>query len=292
MILAQRLNPRVAWGEKKIHIMLGFLLFENKLQKLTGQTILITGASSGIGKACAEVMVANGARLILNARRVSRLESISKDLRNRFGAEVCICPFDVRRYEEVKLGLEALPSEWRAIDILINNAGLGRGWNKIYQGNVGDWDETIDCNLKGLLYVTRLVLPEMVKRGKGHVVNIASISGIETYAYDAVYCASKAAVRALTDAVKKDLLGTPIRVTAVSPGMVRTEFPEVRHYGRSESAVKAYEGYTPLEPVDVAEAVLFATTRPSYVNINEIVMMSVDQAGPTLINLRDNSLMS
>lgn len=259
------------------------------MQQLAGQTVLITGASSGIGKACAEVMAASEARLILNARRASRLESISKDLRSRFGAMVYICPFDVRRYEEVKLGLKALPPEWRAIDILINNAGVGRGWTKIHEGSIDDWDETIDCNVKGLLYVTRLVLPEMVKRGKGHVVNIASISGIETYANDAVYCASKAAVRVLSDAFKKDLLGTPIRVTTISPGMVRTEFQEVRHHGRKEPAARAYRGYKPLEAEDVAETVLFAATRPSHVNINEIVMMSVDQASPTLISVRGNS---
>jgi len=262
---------------------------QQQQQQLIGQTVLITGASSGIGKACAEVMAASGAKLILNARRVSRLESISKDLKNRFGASVYICPFDVRKYKEVKLGLESLPSEWRAIDILINNAGVGRGWNKMYEGDVDDWDETIDCNVKGLLYVTRTVLPEMVKRGKGHVVNIASISGIETYANDAVYCASKAAVRAMTDALKKDLLGTSIRVTAISPGMVRTEFAEVRNHGKKEATAEAYRGYTPLEPEDVAETILFAATatRPSHVNINEIVMMSIDQAGPTLMNFRN-----
>jgi 3-hydroxy acid dehydrogenase / malonic semialdehyde reductase len=258
-------------------------------QTLIGETVLITGASSGIGEACAEVMAASGARLILSARRVSRLESISKDLETRFGAKVYICPFDVRSYDEVKLALETLPSEWKKIDILINNAGVGKGWSKMYDGDIDDWDETIDCNVKGVMYVTRIVLPEMVRSGKGHVVNIASISGIETYPNDAVYCASKAAVRALTDALKKDLLGTPIRVTAISPGMVRTEFANVRHHGRADAGSQSYQGYTPLEPVDVAEVVLFAATRPSHVNINEIVMMPVDQASPTLMNLRDTS---
>jgi NADP-dependent 3-hydroxy acid dehydrogenase YdfG len=234
-------------------------------------------------------MAMSGSKLILSARRVSRLESISKDLTSRFGAAVYVCPFDVRRYHEVELGLDSLPSEWRAIDILINSAGVARGWSKIHEGNADDWDEIIDCNVKGLLYVTRLVLAGMVKRGKGHVINIASISGIETYANDAVYCASKAAVRVLSDALKKELLGTPIRVTAISPGMVRTGFQEVRHRGRKEPAAQAYQGYTPLEPVDVAEAALFVITRPSHVNINEIVMMPVDQASPISINLRGNS---
>ena len=255
---------------------------------LLGQTVLITGASGGIGAACAEIMAANKARLILCARRVSKLETLSEDLKKRFGIEVFVNPFDVRKYEEVKSRLEKLPKEWQHVDVLINNAGLGRGWGKLYEGLPGDWDETIDTNLKGLLYVTKLVLPRMVQRKKGHIVNIASISGIETYPNDAVYIASKAAVRALTGALKKDLLGTPIRVTAISPGMVETDFPTVRHRGNRKLAEAAFRGYTPLRAVDVAEAVLFAVTRPSHVNLSEIVMMSVDQAGPTMMNIRDS----
>jgi 3-hydroxy acid dehydrogenase / malonic semialdehyde reductase len=231
-------------------------------------------------------MAANGFRLILSARRVSRLESAAKDFRNRSDAQVYVCPFDVRRYNEVKLRLGALPPEWKQVDILINSAGVGRGWNRIYEGSIDDWDETIDCNVKGLLYVTRLILPGMIKRGKGHIINIASISGIEAYANDAVYCASKAAVRMLFDALKRELLGTPIRVTTVSPGMVRTEFQQVRHHGKVEPAAQAYQGYTPLEPIDVAQIILFAATRPSRVNINEIVVMPTDQAGPTLISFQ------
>ena len=257
-----------------------------KLRRLGLQTVLITGASSGIGRACAEVMAANGFRLILSARRASRLESISKDLRDRFDVPVHVCPFDVRSFDEVKLRLGALPPQWKRVDILINSAGVGRGWGRIQEGNINDWNETIDCNVKGLLYVTRLVLPGMIKRDKGHVVNIASISGIEAYANDAVYCASKAAVRMLSDALKRDLLGTRIRVTTISPGMVRTEFQKVRHHGRTEPAAQAYQGYTPLEPDDVAQIVLFAVTRPSRVNINEVVVMPTDQASPTLISLR------
>ena len=253
--------------------------------QLEGQTVLITGASSGIGEACALLMAENGARVVLNARRAQRLKEMRDQLKKRFRARVFMCPFDVRKFGEVKKRLESLPSPWRDIDILVNNAGLARGWDKFHKESVGDWEDVIDTNLKGLMYVTSLVLAGMVKRGKGHIVNIASISGIETYANDAAYCASKAAVRALTDALKKDLLGTPVRATAVSPGLVRTEFFRVRFDGDEERASEVYKGFVPLEPRDVAEAVLFAVTRSPHVNINEIVVMSVDQASPTQVNL-------
>lgn len=258
------------------------------MQSLAGQTVLITGASSGIGAACATVISANGAKLIINARRRARLESIARHLSDRFGISTCVCPFDVRRFENVKTALEALPSEWNTIDVLINNAGLARGRDKLQDGNTDDWDETIDTNVKGLLYVTRLVLPGMLERGRGHVVNIASVAGIETYPYGNVYCASKAAVRMISDALRRDLLGTPIRVTTISPGMVQTEFSEVRFHGNKNLAAKVYQGYTPLAADDVAEAVLFALTRPAHVNISEIVLMPTDQAGPNLLYRRDN----
>jgi len=256
------------------------------MSKLEGQTVLITGASSGIGEACARLFAENGARVVLNARRIKRLEEIGGQLEEQFSTQVFLCPFDVRKFDEVRAGLESLPKPWRDVDILVNNAGLARGWDKFYEENVGDWEDVIDTNLKGLMYVTRLVLSGMVKRRKGHVVNIASISGIEAYANDAIYCASKAAVRALTDALKKDLLGTPVKVTAVSPGVVRTDFFRVRYRGDEGRASEVYRGYVPLEPRDVAEAVLFAVTRPAHVNLNEIVMMSIDQAGPTEMNIR------
>lgn len=241
---------------------------------------MITGASSGIGEACARTLAANGARVILNARRAEKLEGLATRLRAEFGSEVRAAPFDIRRPAEIGGALARLPPRWRAIDVLVNNAGLARGWEKIYEGEPADWDEVIDSNLKGLLYVTRLVLPGMVKRGRGHVVNIASISGIESYANDAVYIASKAAVRALTESMKKDLLGTPVRVTAVSPGIVRTHFFNVRYRGDDDRASKVFEGFVPLDPEDVADAILFAVTRRPRVNIGEIVMTSVDQAGP------------
>jgi 3-hydroxy acid dehydrogenase / malonic semialdehyde reductase len=249
---------------------------------LSGRTVLITGASSGIGEACARTLAANGARLVLNARRVEKLKTLARRLEAEFGSKVRVCPFDVRKPQAIRRALARLPPEWRAVDVLINNAGLARGWEKIYEGDPEEWDEVIDSNLKGLLYVTRMILPGMVQRRRGHVVNIASISGIETYANDAVYSASKAAVRSLTESMKKDLLGTPVRVTAVSPGVVRTGFFEVRYHGDRERAAAVFEGFAPLDPEDVADAVLFAVTRRPRVNVNEIVMMSVDQAGPIM----------
>jgi 3-hydroxy acid dehydrogenase/malonic semialdehyde reductase len=254
-----------------------------------GTTVLITGASSGIGEACARTLAAEDARLILNARRIDRLKSLAGVLEAEYKTEVRLCPFDVRRPDDVKTAIGRLPPAWRSIDVLINNAGLARGWEKISDGKVEEWDEVIDSNLKGLLYVTRAVLPGMIKRKKGHIVNIASISGIEAYANDAVYIASKAAVRALTDAMKKDLFGTPVRITAISPGIVRTNFFRVRYHGNEKRAARVLEGYDPLEPEDVSDAVLFAISRKPRVNINEIVLMPVDQAGPNMVNVRGNN---
>jgi NADP-dependent 3-hydroxy acid dehydrogenase YdfG len=258
----------------------------NGLNHIRGKTVMITGASSGIGEACSRTLAAEGARLILNARNPVRLKELARSLFSKFHSEVLVRPFDVGHAEEVQRAFEQLPAAWQTIDVLINNAGLARGWDKIHKGNSKEWDEVIDSNLKGLLYVTRAVLPGMVERGAGHVVNIASISGIETYPNDAVYIASKAAVRALTDAMKKDLLGTPVRVTAISPGVVRTNFFSTRYRGDKGHAARVLKGYRPLEPDDVSDAVLFAISREPRVNISEIVLMSVDQAGPNMLNVR------
>jgi len=190
----------------------------------------------------------------------------------------------VRDFAHVKNALENLPAEWQPIDILINNAGLARGLDPLYEGRIEDWEEMIDSNVKGLLYMTRLVVPGMVKRGRGHVVNLASIAGIQTYPKGNVYCASKAAVRAISDGLKQDLTGTPIRVTAISPGLVETEFAEVRFRGNKERAAQNYAGLTPLTGDDVADAVHFCVTRPQHVNINEVVLMPVAQSNATLVH--------
>jgi serine 3-dehydrogenase len=259
------------------------------LAGLKEQIAFITGASSGIGASCARIFAANGARLILNARRKDRLEALAGEFKRQFNTPTLILPFDVRNLEQVETAIRTLPPEWKGIDVLVNNAGLARGFNVLQEGRVEDWEEMIDSNVKGLLYVTRLVVPGMLKRGRGHIVNIASIAGIQAYPNGNVYCASKAAVRILTEGLKQDLLGTPIRVTAISPGLVQTEFSEVRFHGNKERAAKVYEGLTPLKPDDVADVILYVVTRPSHVNINEVVLMPVDQASATLVNRRQTS---
>ncbi len=212
---------------------------------------------------------------------------MASELKKNFGASSLILLFDVRKLDQVKKALEGLPKEWENVDILINNAGLARGLDKLYEGSIEDWEETIDSNVKGLLYVTRLVVPGMVKRGRGHVVNIASIAGIQTYPRGNVYCATKAAVRVLSEGLRQDLLGSPIRVTTISPGLVETEFAQVRFRGDRERAAQTYRGLTPLTPDDVADAIVYSLTRPPHVNVNEIVLLPTDQASATLLHRRE-----
>lgn len=254
------------------------------MKSLENRVILITGASSGIGAACAKIFAANGARLILNARRKDRLEAVAEELSKQFKASTLVRPFDVRNLAEVKAGIEGLPGDWDSVDVLVNNAGLARGLSKLHEGQIEDWEEMIDSNVKGLLYVTRLIVPGMVARGRGHVVNVASIAGMQTYPRGNVYCASKAAVRIISDGLKQDLLGTPIRVTTISPGLVETEFSQVRFRGNLERAALVYQGMTPLAADDVADVILYAVTRPARVNINEIVVMPTDQSSSTLVH--------
>lgn len=253
---------------------------------LQNQIILITGASSGIGTACARVFADTGAKLILAARRLERLQQLADAISKNFNTEVYLLHLDVRDRAAVESAISSLPSSWSEIDILINNAGLSRGLDKLHEGNFEDWEEMIDTNIKGLLYLTRYVVPGMVKRDRGHVVNIGSIAGHQTYPNGNVYCGTKAAVRAISEGLKQDLLGTPIRVTSVDPGMVETEFSEVRFHGDHERAKKVYQGVTPLTPDDVADVVFFCVTRSPHVNINEVVLMPVDQASATLVNRR------
>lgn len=259
------------------------------MTSLRDRIVFVTGASSGIGEACARIFAGNGAKLILNARRKDRLEKLSSELKDHYGISSLTCPFDVRNLREVRTALETLPTEWRSIDVLINNAGLARGLDKFHEGHFEDWEEMIDSNIKGLLFMTRFVLPGMLNRGRGHIVNIASIAGIQTYPRGNVYCATKAAVRVISDGLKQDLLGTPIRVTTISPGLVETEFSKVRFHGDVDRAAQTYRGLTPLTASDVADAIYFCVTRPPHVNINEIVLMSTDQSSTTLVNRRENS---
>ncbi len=246
--------------------------------EISGRTVLITGASSGIGAACAQSFAAAGCRLLLVARRMERLDRLKDELAGGSADSVRIAAIDVRDRKPVEDWLASLPSEWATIDVLVNNAGLARGLGPLHTGCVGDWEEMIDTNLKGLLYVTRAVLPRMVELGSGHVINIGSIAGHEVYPGGNVYCATKHAVAALNRALGVDLLGTGVRVSSVDPGLVETEFSTVRFDGDTERAATVYEGLEPLRAEDVAEAVLFCATRPPHANVRELVLMPSAQA--------------
>lgn len=252
--------------------------------KLTNKTVVITGASSGIGRACAEVSAAEGARLVLLARRRERLDELATELKARYSTQVILATCDVRDKDSVENVFSALASEWAAIDVLINNAGLSRGLDKIQDGDFENWDEMIDTNVKGLLYVTRTVLPGMIKRQDGIIVNISSIAGREVYPAGNVYCASKHAARAVSRSMQLDLNGTGVRVCNIDPGLVETEFSLVRFRGDAERADKVYQGYTPLAPEDVADAVMYCITRPKHVSIQDMLIMPTDQASTTVLN--------
>ncbi len=254
------------------------------MTSLQNQIILITGASSGIGTACARIFAGAGAKLILAARRLERLQQLADTLIKEFGIEIHLLQLDVRDRNAVEEAISTLPFAWSNIDILINNAGLSRGLDKLHEGSFQDWEDMIDTNVKGLLYLSRYVVPGMVSRDHGHVVNLGSIAGHQTYPGGNVYCATKAAVRAISEGLKQDLLGTRVRVTSVDPGMVETEFSNVRFHGDAERANKVYQGVKPLTADDVADVIFFCVTRSPHVNINEVVLMPVDQASATLVN--------
>lgn len=251
---------------------------------LQGTTVFITGASSGIGAACADVFAAAGARLVLVARRLERLKQLAAHLQERQTVEIHCLGLDVRDRPQVDQDIASLPPEWSSIDILINNAGLSRGLDPFPDASLEDWEEMIDTNIKGLLYVTRALLPGMLGQNRGHIINVGSIAGLQVYPRGHVYCATKAAVQALTEGLKLDLLGTPLRVTGIEPGLVETEFSQVRFHGDGDRAAKVYENLTPLTGRDVAETILFCASRPAHVNINQIVLMPVDQASTTLVH--------
>jgi serine 3-dehydrogenase len=245
---------------------------------LKGQTALVTGASSGIGRACAEALARAGCRLILAARRRDRLENIAAALRAAHGVATLTLELDVRDRAAVDAALRHLPADWAEVDLLVNNAGLSRGLDKLPAADPVDYEEMIDTNVKGLLWVSQAILPGMVARDRGHVVNIGSIAGHQVYAGGSVYCATKHAVAAITQGLRLDLLGTRVRVSTVDPGMVETEFSLVRFHGDAPRADQVYTQFPPLSAEDVAEAVLWCVTRPWHVNVAEIILMPIDQA--------------
>ncbi|HEY2859622.1 MAG TPA: SDR family NAD(P)-dependent oxidoreductase [Terracidiphilus sp.] len=249
-----------------------------------GKIVFVTGASAGIGAATALAFAAEGARLLLAARRAGRLAEVASMALARGAQAVHSIDLDVRDHRSVQNAIDSLPEEWASIDILVNNAGLSRGLDKLYMGRIEDWEEMIDTNVKGLLYVTRSVVPGMVVRGHGHVINLGSTAGEVTYPNGAVYCATKAAERAINDGLRQDVLGTPVRVTTVDPGMVETDFSLVRFHGDRERASKVYKGIKPLVAEDVADAILWAASRPAHVNIARILLTPVQQANSLLFH--------
>ena len=250
----------------------------------TEKIVVITGASSGIGYSCGKIFAQAGAQLILVARRQEKLEQLAEALTKEFLTKVYLLKLDVRDRLAVESAINSLPEPWKDIDILINNAGLSRGLSKLHIGDFQDWEEMIDTNVKGLLYMTRYIVPEMVNRGRGHVVNIGSIAGRGAYPGGNVYCASKAAVRAISEGLKQDLLGTPIRVTEIQPGLVETEFSEVRFHGDQKKAKNVYRDLTPLTGDDIADLVFFCVTRSPHVNISELLVVPTDQANATMVH--------
>ncbi|HEX7367061.1 MAG TPA: SDR family NAD(P)-dependent oxidoreductase [Pelobium sp.] len=239
---------------------------------------LITGATAGIGEACANLYAENGFNLIITGRRADRLQKIKERLESEFKVNVTTLNFDVSDRTAVEKQLNGLKNELKKVDVLINNAGLSQGFDAFQDADLTDWETMIDTNVKGLLYVSKIVSNWMISNKKGHIVNLGSIAGKEVYANGNVYCATKHAVDALSKAMRIDLLKHKIRVTAIHPGAVETEFSEVRFHGDKEKAKKVYEGYQPLLAEDIAETIYFATSRPAHVNINDLVIMPTVQA--------------
>lgn len=248
--------------------------------------VLVTGATSGIGRSTAEIFAKNGYNVIITGRRTDRLKEVESSLSKKHNVKVLSLCFDVRKQNEVKKHIEALEGDWKQIDVLVNNAGLAAGLSAIQDGDIDHWERMIDTNIKGLLYVTRHVSKLMIANGKGHIVNIGSVAGKEVYANGNVYCATKHAVDALSKGMRIDLLPQGIKVTAIHPGMVETEFSVVRFDGDEDRAKKVYLGLQPLTPEDIAETVYWVSQRPAHVNINDLLIMPAAQASATNVNRR------
>jgi 3-hydroxy acid dehydrogenase / malonic semialdehyde reductase len=249
---------------------------------LTGKTVFITGASSGIGEATTRAFAAAGAHLVLAARRADRLKEITRQFTNKLH----IIQLDVRNRSAVDKAIAGLPEQFQDIDILVNNAGLARGLEKAQEADLDAWDEMVDTNVKGLLYMTRAILPGMVARKSGHIINIGSIAGHEVYGSGSVYCGTKHAVDAITRGIRIDLIGTGVRVSTVDPGLVETEFSLVRFKGDADRATKVYQGLTPLTGADVAETIMWIVSRPSHIQVAEVILLPTDQASCTVVNRR------
>jgi len=251
---------------------------------LTDKIVLITGASAGIGEATARAFAREGAKLILVARREEKLEALAKELNEKHQTRSLVLPLNLREFVQVENSLKNLPAEWCEVDILVNNAGLVRGLQKLYTMDSEDWHEVIDVNVKALIAVTNSIVPGMVERGEGHIINLGSIAGRESYPNGAVYCATKFAVRAISRGLKMDLNETPIRVTSIDPGLVETEFSVVRFKGDKEKAKAPYQGITALRGEDIADAIVWSASRPAHVNISEMLIFPTAQASSTQVH--------
>ena len=254
------------------------------MNTLKNRIVLITGATSGIGAACAEAFASQGSHIIVCGRRFDRLREMASVWERSFGVRVHAIELDVTRPKDVKRSVESLPEEWREIDILVNNAGKALGLDKSYEMSLAHIDGMFDTNVKGLLYLNKAVVPGMIARNQGHIIQIGSVAGRWVYQGGTVYCASKHAVKAINEGLKMDLHGTNVRVSSVDPGLVQTEFSLVRFEGDAERAKQVYSGVDVLTAADVADVVVFCANRPPHVNINEISLMCVDQSSPTLVN--------
>jgi NADP-dependent 3-hydroxy acid dehydrogenase YdfG len=250
---------------------------------LKNKIVFVTGASSGIGAATAMEFARHGAKLLLCARRLDKLQAMDAELRDAGASDVYSFTLDVQQRDAVATAIAALPESWSQVDVLVNNAGLSRGLNKVYEDDIQNWEEMLDTNVKGLLYVTRAIVPGMVARGHGHVVNLGSIAGHAAYPGGAVYCASKAAERFISDGLRIDLNGTPVRVTSIDPGMVETEFSQVRFHGDTERAAKTYQNIDPLTAEDIADAIVWSVTRPAHVMIQSMVLTPTAQASAYVV---------
>ncbi len=257
------------------------------MKDLKGKTVLVTGATAGIGRETAKLFAQIGCRLILTGRRDSRLISLKKELEQDYESAVFIYAFDISSRPACEEFFESIPGDFRNIDILVNNAGVGRGMDKLHQGSIDDWEEMIDTNVKGLLYITRLIVPEMVNRNSGHIINLGSIAGLEVYPGGNIYCATKHAIHAISQALRMELVDTPLRVTEIEPGMVETEFSVGRFHGDREKAEKVYWGLDPLTGSDIADLIVFAASRPAHVQINEVIVMPTAQATATISHRKD-----
>jgi hypothetical protein len=253
---------------------------------MKGRIVFVTGASSGIGAATAMEFARLGAKLVLCARRLERLQAMEAELRDAGAEDLLLLEMDVRDRETMQRALGELRHGWQAIDVLVNNAGLSRGLTKLYEDDIENWEEMIDTNVKGLLYVTRAVVPGMVERNHGHVINLGSIAGHMAYANGGVYCATKAAERFISDGLRIDVNGTAVRVTSIDPGMVETDFSKIRFRGDEKRAAKTYQNVDPLQAEDIADAIVWAATRPAHVSIQSVVLTPTAQANPFVLTRR------